>query len=84
MPGQRGTSLAVRASPTPDGLPLARHLELIRSMWDLWACGLGPYTFRVRQDARCLRARGPIALLGGFRAERRPIVATKREVSFDG
>ena len=35
------------------------------------ACGLAPYTFRVRcENARGRRAGGPIAVLGGLRAER--------------
>jgi hypothetical protein len=45
----------------------------------LRACGLGPYTFRAScKIARGLRARGLIALLGGLRAEGRPIVAAPK------
>ncbi len=41
-------------------------------------CPTAPdYTFRAyRQNARGLRARGAVALLGGLCAERRPTVAT--------
>jgi hypothetical protein len=43
----------------------------------LVACGLGPHTFRAScETAHGLRAGGLIAVLGGLRAERRPVVAT--------
>jgi hypothetical protein len=54
----------------------ARPLSSSAGYGTLRACGLGPYTFRAfRKDARALRARGLITLLGGHRAERRPVMA---------
>jgi hypothetical protein len=49
----------------------ARQLNLSAGSPTVDACGLGPYSFRVRQDARGLRADALTVVLGGLCAEGR-------------
>ena len=72
-----GVDLCRRPFPSPGrtvGRSTSALLNSSARYGTLWTCGLGPYTFReVRKDARALRARGLITLLGGHCAERRAV-----------